>query len=183
MLSKRWFVVKSTTLVLPQLRPRGPMGQVKMMSTLLVTVAIAFVNSPQVVAASDSSGHSNNWAVLVDTSRYWFNYRHIANTLSIYTTVKRYDCLQAWQQLTTLITTRLYGMWPCRLGIPDSNILLMLADDIACNPRNPHPTYVYNNADQRTNLYDDTVEVDYRGYEVTSSSFLDLLHGKITQVY
>jgi glycosylphosphatidylinositol transamidase (GPIT) subunit GPI8 len=39
--------------------------------------------------AAESPGHSNNWAVLVDTSRYWFNYRHIANTLSIYTTVKR----------------------------------------------------------------------------------------------
>ena len=26
-----------------------------------------------------------------------------------------------------------------RLGIPDSNIILMLPDDMACNPRNPHP--------------------------------------------
>ena len=26
-----------------------------------------------------------------------------------------------------------------RLGIPDSNILLMLADDMACNARNPYP--------------------------------------------
>lgn len=55
----------------------------------------------------------------------------------------------------------------------------MLADDIACNPRNPHPTFVYNNANQQTNLYDDIVEVDYRGYEVTAGSFLDLLHGEI----
>ena len=54
----------------------------------------------------------------------------------------------------------------------------MLADDIACNPRNPYPTFVFNNADQQTNLYDDTVEVDYRGYEVTAGSFLDLLHGR-----
>ena len=41
-------------------------------------------------AITTASTHSNNWAVLVDTSRYWFNYRHIANTLSIYTTIKRY---------------------------------------------------------------------------------------------
>lgn len=54
----------------------------------------------------------------------------------------------------------------------------MLADDIACNPRNPYPTSVFNNADQQTNLYDDIVEVDYRGYEVTACSFLDLFHGK-----
>ena len=68
-------------------------------------------------------------------------------------------------------------LWRCRLGIPDSNILLMLADNIACNPRNPYPTSVFNDADQQTNLYDDIVEVDYRGYEVTAGSFLDLFHG------
>jgi glycosylphosphatidylinositol transamidase (GPIT) subunit GPI8 len=33
--------------------------------------------------------HTNNWAVLVDTSRFWFNYRHVANVLSIYRSVKR----------------------------------------------------------------------------------------------
>lgn len=35
------------------------------------------------------SGHTNNWAVLVCASRYWYNYRHIANTLSVYRSVKR----------------------------------------------------------------------------------------------
>uniref|UniRef100_H2Y7H5 GIY-YIG domain-containing protein n=1 Tax=Ciona savignyi TaxID=51511 RepID=H2Y7H5_CIOSA len=29
------------------------------------------------------SAHTNNWAVLVCTSRFWFNYRHVANALSI----------------------------------------------------------------------------------------------------
>ena len=67
-----------------------------------------------------SRGHTNNWAVLVDTSRFWFNYRHVANVLSIYRSVKR-------------------------LGIPDSNIILMVADDMACNPRNPRPATVFNN--------------------------------------
>lgn len=33
--------------------------------------------------------HTNNWAVIVDTSRFWFNYRHAANVLSIYRSVKR----------------------------------------------------------------------------------------------
>ena len=68
----------------------------------------------------NSRGHTNNWAVLVDTSRFWFNYRHVANVLSIYRSVKR-------------------------LGIPDSNIILMVADDMACNPRNPRPATVFNN--------------------------------------
>lgn len=40
-------------------------------------------------ASAAVNQHSNNWAVLVCTSRYWFNYRHVANTLSMYRTVKR----------------------------------------------------------------------------------------------
>lgn len=52
-----------------------------------------------------------------------------------------------------------------RLGIPDSQIILMVADDMACNPRNPRPATVFNNANQHINVYGDDVEVDYRGYE------------------
>ncbi|CAO3598769.1 unnamed protein product [Absidia cylindrospora] len=46
-------------------------------------------NTDQVEGFFSQSGHTNNWAVLVCTSRFWFNYRHIANTLSMYRTVKR----------------------------------------------------------------------------------------------
>ncbi|RIB18152.1 peptidase C13 family-domain-containing protein [Gigaspora rosea] len=99
-------------------------------------------------------GHTNNWAVLVCTSRFWFNYRHIANTLSMYRTVKR-------------------------LGIPDSNIVLMLADDVACNPRNVFPATVFNNAGRYLDLYGDNVEVDYRGYEVTVENFIRVLTGRV----
>ncbi|KAI8834836.1 peptidase C13 family-domain-containing protein, partial [Chytriomyces cf. hyalinus JEL632] len=98
-------------------------------------------------------GHTNNWAVLVCTSRFWFNYRHIANTLSMYRTVKR-------------------------LGIPDSNIILMLADDVACNPRNHFPATVYNNAGRYLDLYGSNIEVDYRGYEVTVENFIRVLTGR-----
>lgn len=101
------------------------------------------------------SGHTNNWAVLVCTSRFWFNYRHIANTLSMYRTVKR-------------------------LGIPDSNIILMLADDVSCNPRNKYPATVYNNAARFLDLYGDNVEVDYRGYEVTVENFIRMLTGRVS---
>ncbi|TMW40848.1 hypothetical protein DOY81_014072, partial [Sarcophaga bullata] len=45
-----------------------------------------------------------------------------------------------------------------RLGIPDSQIILMIADDMACNPRNPRPGQVYNNANQHINVYGDDVE-------------------------
>ncbi|BFZ57490.1 glycosylphosphatidylinositol anchor biosynthesis [Savitreella phatthalungensis] len=96
------------------------------------------------------AAHTNNWAVLVSTSRFWFNYRHMSNALSMYRTVKR-------------------------LGIPDSQIVLMLADDIACNPRNAFPGTVFNNADRALDLYGDNIEVDFRGYEVTVENFIRLL--------
>lgn len=96
------------------------------------------------------SSHTNNWAVLVSTSRFWFNYRHMANVLSMYRTVKR-------------------------LGIPDSQIILMLSDDVACNSRNLFPGAVFNNKDHALDLYGESVEVDYRGYEVTVENFIRLL--------
>jgi len=98
--------------------------------------------------------HTNNWAVLVSTSRFWFNYRHVANTLSIYRSIKR-------------------------LGIPDSHIILMIADDVACSARNPRPATVFNNRNQHINVYGDDIEVDYRGYEVTVESFIRLLTGRV----
>ena len=64
-----------------------------------------------------------------------------------------------------------------RLGIPDSNIILMLADDAACNPRNKYPGCVYSSSAKTLDLYGDNIEVDYRGYEVTVENFLRVLTG------
>ncbi|KAF8436109.1 peptidase C13 family-domain-containing protein [Terfezia claveryi] len=105
-------------------------------------------------STASAGGHTNNWAVLVGTSRFWFNYRHLANVLSMYRTVKR-------------------------LGIPDSQIIMMLSDDVACNPRNAFPGTVYNNADRALDLYGDNIEVDYRGYEVTVENFIRLLTDRV----
>uniref|UniRef100_A0A6Q2ZIM2 GPI-anchor transamidase n=1 Tax=Esox lucius TaxID=8010 RepID=A0A6Q2ZIM2_ESOLU len=91
---------------------------------------------------------------VVCTSRFWFNYRHVANTLSVYRSVKR-------------------------LGIPDSHIVLMLADDMACNHRNPKPATVFSHKNMELNVYGDDVEVDYRGYEVTVENFLRVLTGRL----
>ena len=55
----------------------------------------------------------------------------------------------------------------------------MLADDVACNPRNPFPATVFNNARREVDLYGENVEVDYRGYEVTVENVIRLLTGKI----
>ncbi|KAH9659080.1 peptidase C13 family [Citrus sinensis] len=71
--------------------------------------------------------------------------------------------------------------YPCivkRLGIPDERIILMLADDMACNARNKYPAQVFNNENHKLNLYGDNVEVDYRGYEVTVENFLRVLTGR-----
>ena len=62
-----------------------------------------------------------------------------------------------------------------RLGIPDSHIILMLADDMACNARNVKAGQVYGNENRELDLYGDNIEVDYRGYEVTPESLLRVL--------
>jgi glycosylphosphatidylinositol transamidase (GPIT) subunit GPI8 len=69
-----------------------------------------------------------------------------------------------------------------RLGIPDSNIILMLGDDVACNPRNKFPATVFNNAARLLDLYGENVEVDYRGYEVTVENFIRMLTGQCSGV-
>jgi phosphatidylinositol glycan class K len=144
---------------------------------LLATLAL----SGCVIPAAAETQHTSNWAVLVSTSRFWFNYRHMANTLSLYRTVKR-------------------------LGIPDSQIILMLPDDMACNPRNTFSGSVFNDKSRGLDLYDEKrkqvarnvenggqqdkakggeetegvgmpggIEVDYRGNEVTVENFIRLL--------
>ncbi|KAK7094616.1 GPI-anchor transamidase-like [Littorina saxatilis] len=130
-------------------------GMKVLLSFALLGAAFVFAGNEEKVQEFFKSGHTNNWAVLVDTSRFWFNYRHVANVLSIYRSVKR-------------------------LGIPDSHIILMVADDMACNPRNPRPATVFNNAKQHINVYGDDVEVDYRGYEVTVENFIRVLTGRLS---
>ena len=104
------------------------------MNRTLIQVVLGFHLLPIL-----SGKHTNNWAVIACTSRYWFNYRHIANALSIYRSIKR-------------------------LGIPDSHIILMLGDEMPCNPRNPRPATVFNNARKQINVYGEDAEVDYKGF-------------------
>jgi phosphatidylinositol glycan class K len=54
----------------------------------------------------------------------------------------------------------------------------MLADDMACNPRNIYPGQIFNNENKKLNLYGENIEVDYRGYEVTVTNFTRLLTGR-----
>ncbi|KAG3138585.1 GPI-anchor transamidase [Phytophthora idaei] len=119
--------------------------------TLFLWVPLLLVLS--CVCGEEYHRHTNNWAVIVDTSRFWSNYRHVANALSLYHSVKR-------------------------LGIPDSQIILMLADQMPCNARNCFPGQVFNSRTQKINLYGKNVEVDYRGSEVSVANFITVLTGR-----
>lgn len=98
------------------------------------------------------SDHTRNAAVIVQTSRFFHNYRHTSNALSIYQAVKKHG------------------------KIPDENIILMLAEDIPYNDRNPHKGEVFSDI-KAGSLFDSTVEVDYRGEDVTVDNFLKVLLG------
>eukprot|EP00970_Alexandrium_tamarense_P009849 scaffold1967_cov199-Alexandrium_tamarense.AAC.31 len=102
-----------------------------------------------------SGNHTSNVAIIVSSSRYWFNYRHVTNALSIYHLLKR-------------------G------GISDDNIVLMLADDIPCNMRNPFRGKIFPRGAQDgmgEDLMND-VEIDYSGTDVTVDAFLRVLLGR-----
>ena len=68
--------------------------------------------SDQTARAADllSGNHTRNAAVLVSSSRYWHNYRHVSNVLSLY------NLLKTGGRFT------------------DDNIILMIADDVPCAP-------------------------------------------------
>jgi len=103
--------------------------------------------------ATDSNWEQNNWAVVVGTSRYWYNYRHATNALVIYHSLKQ-------------------------RGFPDSHIILFLAEDHMCNARNRFPGTIFGDNNKDINLYEGEIEVDYRGEEVTVDNFLRVLSGR-----
>eukprot|EP00392_Amoebophrya_sp_AT5.2_P017928 g18350.t1 len=81
-------------------------------------VTAAGEKKPAACRADEDDGRA---AVIVDTSWYFYNYRHAANALSFYLhdTVKQ-------------------------LGVPDSQFLLFLAEDYACSARNSFPRQIVN---------------------------------------
>lgn len=108
-----------------------------------------------------------DWAVLVDASRYFINYRHSVNSLEMYHTLRSH-------------------------GMPDSRIILMQAEMPANNARNPYPAQMYSEGQQmnakrsraprhQRNMVPADVEVDYRGDDVTPATFLHVLTGRATK--
>eukprot|EP00475_Leptophrys_vorax_P027351 TRINITY_DN39010_c0_g1_i1.p1 TRINITY_DN39010_c0_g1~~TRINITY_DN39010_c0_g1_i1.p1 ORF type:complete len:305 (+),score=40.64 TRINITY_DN39010_c0_g1_i1:16-930(+) len=122
---------------------------------LSVVTTCILVCLASVLTSAAQHSHNNNWAVLVSTSRYWFNFRHQTNALSLYHYIR--------QQ-----------------GIPDSRIILMLADDAACDPRNCFPGQLYDDLSMSRNLFSlDAVQVDYKGESVSADTLIRLLTNRL----
>ena len=94
----------------------------------------------------------DNWAIILNSSKFWFNYRHTVNALMMYQTLKRY-------------------------GFSDERIILMLPENIPCHPRNNYPGQIYN-GNSPENLYGGNVQVDYKYKDLTPEAITNLLTGR-----
>ncbi|CAF3764313.1 unnamed protein product [Adineta steineri] len=103
-----------------------------------------------IVLFTASITQAANWALLVAGSNGWYNYRHQA------------DVCHAYQILH-------------KNGIPDSNIVVMMYDDLAQNPANPTKGIIINHP-RGQDVYHG-VPKDYTGTTVTPQNFINILLG------
>ena len=101
----------------------------------------------------EQSNHTKNVAVILSSSTFYHNYRHTANALAIYKSLKNHG------------------------GFTDDNIILMLGDEVACNARNPFKESIFPTGINGINLYHD-VQVDYTGTDATVDNFFRVLLGR-----
>lgn len=101
---------------------------------------------------ASSASHTSNHAVIVSSSRYWFNYRHTTNALSIYRLLKDN-------------------------GFSDGNIVLMVADEYSVNDRNVFKNKLITKGRTGPSLYDEHTQIDYRGDDVSVDNLLRVLLG------
>jgi len=93
---------------------------------------------------------AENWAVFIESSRNWQNYRHGTNTLGLHQIL-------------------------VKNGVPESNIILLLAHDYACDCRNPEPGSMYYDYGYNDLYSSPYIQVDYSAEAVTGDLVLDLL--------
>ena len=96
------------------------------------------------------SASRDQHALIASTSRLFTNYRHTSNALLVYDAVRRF-------------------------GIPDDRIVLMLAGDVPCDPRNEVRPSMYASTARDVDLFPRDVEVDWRKEEVTVENFLGVI--------
>ena len=128
-----------------------------------IAFAFAAPEAEDISAQEEPDDPRNHHAVILSSSRYWFNYRHTANALSIYQLLRNQ-------------------------GFPDDHIVLMIADEYGVNPRNPVKNRIYNTARdgpttthsfyERPALLRDDTQIDYRGEDVTVDNFVRVLTGR-----
>lgn len=116
---------------------------------LLSVLCFSWANS--VTTTTPTPPEPKVWALLMAGSNGWHNYRHQA------------DICKAYQLLKSN-------------GIPERNIILMMYDDIAYNPKNPHPGVIINELNG-PNVYEGVVK-DYTSKNVTIENFFNVLQGK-----
>ena len=106
------------------------------------------------VAAAGASNESH-WAVIVAGSNSFANYRHQSDACHAYQIMKRN-------------------------GVPESQIILMMYDDIAHNTMNPFPGKIFNKPTAAGVAGEDVYagcEAEYTGKRVTAETFLAVLTG------
>ena len=118
--------------------------------TWLLLLGIFSLTSVHAAVQQSSSTHTSNWAVILSSSQYWFNYRHTINALAIYQVLREN-------------------------GFEDNQIILMLADEYTANAKNPYPNHLIKNGN--VSVYWENVEIDYRGEDVTASQVARVLTG------
>ena len=110
-----------------------------------------------VLLASAAVAHGEIHAILVAGSKGWSNYRHQADIAHAYTLL-------------------------AEGGVPKSNVVTMMYDDIASHWTNPFKGRLYNrpantSADAKDVYAAVKDNIDYRGSSVNPNNFLDLLQG------
>jgi len=96
---------------------------------------------------------ADNWVVIVAGSNGYQNYRHQSDACHAYHVVRKN-------------------------GVPSSNIILMMYDDIANNEGNPFPGKLFNTVDGE-DVYKGCV-IDYKGPAVSMENFFKVLQGNKT---
>jgi phosphatidylinositol glycan class K len=113
---------------------------------------VFFISSSLAHQVTEMSKHSDNWAVIVDGSNFYFNYRHEGNALGMYNILRQN-------------------------GFPDSHIILMISEDFSNNQRNLLPGTILFDPSTRADFFSADIEVDYKGAEVHEESLMRVLTG------
>lgn len=120
----------------------------KILPSLLLLLGCLTANTQaNIFAGTDPK---NIWAVLLAGSSEWYNYRHQSDVCHAYQILHKH-------------------------GVPDSNIIVFMRDDIAHNDENPYPGVIINHPNG-PNVYTG-VPKDYIGKDVTPENFLKVLKG------